>query len=143
MTTTNTPMVRLGELIEECDLRNSDNTLTLDAVRGTSIEKKFISTKANMEGVSLTPYKVINQGWFCYVTVTSRNGERISIALYTDTYPALVSSSYIVFRSKDENILLPLLFLYAWNTSLMNSCTTLLGNITMALCDDGRSLILL
>lgn len=56
--TSNTPMVRLGELIEECDERNSDNALPLDAVRGISIEKKFIPTKANMEGVSLTPYKV-------------------------------------------------------------------------------------
>ena len=44
--TSNTPMVRLGELIEECDERNSDNALPLDAVRGISIEKKFIPTKA-------------------------------------------------------------------------------------------------
>ena len=111
--TSNTPMVRLGELIEECDLRNSDNALTLDAVRGISIEKKFIPTKANMEGVSLTPYKIVKQGWFCYVTVTSRNGERISLAEYNEPSPVLVSSSYIVFRSKDENVLLPeYLFLF-------------------------------
>ena len=111
--TSNTPMVRLGELIEECDERNSDNALPLDAVRGISIEKKFIPTKANMEGVSLTPYKVVKPAWFCYVTVTSRNGERISIALNNEPSPALVSSSYIVFRSKDENILSPeYLFLF-------------------------------
>ena len=60
-----------------------------------------------MEGVSLTPYKIVKNGWFCYVTVTSRNGEKISLALYNDNAPAIVSSSYVVFRSKDENILLP------------------------------------
>lgn len=105
--TNNAPMVRLGELITECDERNSDNALTLKHVRGISIEKKFIPTKANMEGVSLTPYKIVKNGWFCYVTVTSRNGEKISLALYNEKTPAIVSSSYVVFRSKDENVLLP------------------------------------
>ena len=71
------------------------------------IEKKFIPTKANMKGVSLTPYKVVKRGWFCYVTVTSRNGEKISLALYDEMTPAIVSSSYVVFRSKDENVLSP------------------------------------
>ena len=99
--------VRLGEWIMECDERNSDNSLTLDNVRGVGIEKKFIPTKANMKGVSLTPYKVVKRGWFCYVTVTSRNGEKISLALYDEMTPAIVSSSYVVFRSKDENVLSP------------------------------------
>ncbi len=101
------PKVKLCEWITECDERNSDNTLTLENVRGISIEKKFIPTKANMEGVSLTPYKIVKAGWFCYVTVTSRNGEKISLALYNEKNPAIVSSSYVVFRSKDENVLSP------------------------------------
>ena len=103
----NAPMVRLGDYIEECDERNSDNALTLKNVRGISIEKKFIPTKANMEGVSLAPYKIVKNGWFCYVTVTSRNGEKISLALYNEKTPAIVSSSYVVFRSQDENVLSP------------------------------------
>ena len=75
----NAPTVKLGDLIAECDERNSDNSLTLENVRGISIEKKFIPTKANMEGVSLIPYKIVKKGWFCYVTVTSRNGEKIKM----------------------------------------------------------------
>ena len=35
------PMVKLGELIVECDLRNSDNTYTLNDLKGISIEKKL------------------------------------------------------------------------------------------------------
>ena len=43
----NAPMVRLGELITECDERNSDNALTLDVLKGISTSKVFIETKAN------------------------------------------------------------------------------------------------
>ena len=101
------PKVRLGELIEECSERNNDNALTLDKVRGISVEKKFIATKADMAGVALTPYKIIRRHWFCYVPVTSRNGGRISLAIFDESSPAIVSSSYSVFRSRDEEILLP------------------------------------
>ena len=101
------PKVKLGNHIEECDERNSDGALTLDDVRGISIEKKFIFTKADMAGVSLTPYKVVKKGWFCYVPVTSRNGEKISLAIYGDEAPAIVSATYYVFRSRNEEILHP------------------------------------
>ena len=101
------PMVRLGKLIEECDERNSDNVLKLENVRGISVEKKFIPTKADMSGVSLTSYKIVKPHWFCYVPVTSRNGERISLAIYNEAVPAIVSSTYYVFRSRDEDVLLP------------------------------------
>ena len=105
--------VKLGDWIEECDERNNDNALTLDNVRGISILKKFISTKADMKGVSLTPYKIVKKNWFACVPVTSRNGEKITLALYDEPKPAIVSSSYYVFRSKDENVLLPeYLFLF-------------------------------
>ena len=99
--------MKLGDHIEECDERNSDGALTLDDVRGISIEKKFIFTKADMAGVSLTPYKVVKKGWFCYVPVTSRNGEKISLAIYGDEAPAIVSATYYVFRSRNEEILHP------------------------------------
>lgn len=43
-------MVKLGDYIEQCDERNSKGDFSLDSVRGISIEKKMIFTKANMEG---------------------------------------------------------------------------------------------
>ena len=45
---------RLGELIEQCDERNTKNDYLADDVRGISTEKSFIATKANLNGVSLT-----------------------------------------------------------------------------------------
>ena len=69
---------KLGELIRLEDERNSQNKYTLDDVRGISIQKVFIDTKADMEGVSLKPYILVKPDFFAYVTVTSRNGEKIT-----------------------------------------------------------------
>lgn len=88
---------RLGDLIEQRDERNSDNELCLDDVRGISIAKAFIDTKANMEGVSLTPYKKVAPQDYAYVTVTSRNGNKITLAYNDSIETFLVSSSYLVF----------------------------------------------
>lgn len=103
----NFPMVRLGDYIAECDNRNADNALGLSALRGVSINKTFIESKANMDGVSLSSYKQVLPNEFCYVTITSRNGDKISLALNDsyDTY--IVSSSYVVFRILDTAVLLP------------------------------------
>lgn len=99
--------VRLGDYIEQSDKRNSNGIYLLDDVIGISNEKTLIPTKADMNDVSLTPYKVFNPNDFCYVTVTSRNGDKISLALNTTNKTKIVSSSYIVFHSKDVNKLLP------------------------------------
>ena len=63
------PMEVIGPLLEEVDGRNTDHALNVDAVRGISIQKSFIETKADMKGVSLRPYKVISPREFAYVTV--------------------------------------------------------------------------
>ena len=102
------PEVELGDnYIEPCDERNSEGKYTLDDVRGISIQKKLIFTKADMKDVSLSPYKLLKPREFSYVTVTSRNGGKISLAMNDteDTY--IVSSSYINFRCKDTEELLP------------------------------------
>lgn len=96
---------QLGCLIKRSDVRNSENLYGIDAVRGMSIEKRFIPTKANMDGVSLTPYKLVIPNSFSYVPVTSRNGERITLAHNNTENTYLVSSSYEVFRVSDETSL--------------------------------------
>lgn len=101
------PEVELGEYIELCDERNSDGKYTLDDVRGISTDKKFISTKANMDGVSLTSYKVVNPNEFAYVADTSRRGDKIALALNSTSSAVMISSIYTAFRSKDIDKLLP------------------------------------
>ena len=109
----NVKWVRLGDYIEWCDERNTKEMYSVDDVRGISIEKRIIDTKANMDGVSVTNYKLYRTNYFCYVPVTSRNGNKITLALNTYDATYIVSSAYEVFRVKDEVELLPLyLFLF-------------------------------
>ena len=104
---------KLGELISLCDERNSDNKYTLSDVKGISIKKEFIETKADMAGVSLSPYILVRPDSFAYVTVTSRNGEKITLAHNTSEDTYIVSSSYIVFKvDKPEIILSDYLFIF-------------------------------
>lgn len=98
---------KLGNYISLCDTKNDNLKYGLDSVRGISIEKKFIDTKANMEGVLLKPYAIVKPNEFAYVTVTSRNGEKISLARNDSKQSYLCSSSYIVFKVNDESELLP------------------------------------
>ena len=101
------PSTPIGEYIESVELKNDDLKFGIEAVRGISIEKKFIQTKADMKDVNLRPYLMIQPNDFAYVTVTSRNGEKISIALNDSDTTYICSSSYVVFRSKDVEKLLP------------------------------------
>lgn len=98
---------KLGELIEVCDERNSDGAFTLNDLRGISIEKKFINSKADMKGVSLSPYILVKPTYFSFVPVTSRNGGKITLAFNDSDNTYIVSSAYNVFRVKDTNRLLP------------------------------------
>ena len=104
---------KLGDLLRLHDERNSDSRYTLADVKGISIQKVFIETKADMTGVSLKPYILVKPDFFAYVTVTSRNGEKITIAHNDTENTYIVSSSYVVFEVARTDILLSdYLFIY-------------------------------
>ena len=91
----------LGDYIRLVDQRNRD--LSVTNLLGVSIEKRFIPSIANIVGTDLSSYKIVRTGQFAYGPVTSRNGEKISIA-YLDGDDCIISSSYTVFEvmKKDE-----------------------------------------
>ena len=91
----------LGDYINLVDLRNRE--LGITNLLGVSIEKRFIPSIANIVGTDLSSYKVVKNGQFAYGPVTSRNGEKISIALLNGE-DCIISSSYTVFEviRKDE-----------------------------------------
>jgi type I restriction enzyme S subunit len=92
---------------------NFNSKFGIDSVKGVSIQKSFIETKADMTGVSLLPYSVVRPDYFSYVSVTSRNGGKISIAYNNSDETFIVSSSYIVFFVDKTDIILPeYIFLY-------------------------------
>lgn len=101
------PCEAIGKYLKLTESRNEDLQFEIEAVRGVSIEKQFIETKADMKGVDLRPYLLIRPNNFAYVPVTSRNGEKISIALNNSGATYICSSSYTVFESIDAEKLLP------------------------------------
>lgn len=114
------PCEAIGKYLELTEATNETLQYGIDDVRGVSIEKKFIETKANMEGVNLSPYLLVRPNEFAYVTVTSRNGEKISIALNDSDNTYICSSSYVVFKSKDTAKLLPQYLMLYFSRSEFN-----------------------
>lgn len=96
---------RLGNYIRQVNVRNKD--LETEILLGVSITKKLIPSIANVVGTDMSVYKIIEKRQFAYGTVTSRNGEKISIALSDQYDKALVSQIYVVFEVIDTEELLP------------------------------------
>lgn len=100
----------LGTYIQQSDERNTG--LEIDNLLGISVNKVFMPSKANQNGLNLSNYKIVRERQFGYVSVTSRNGEKISIALL-EGEAGIVSSTYTVFEVIDKTVLLPeYLFLF-------------------------------
>ena len=96
---------KLGDYIQPVDIRNSD--LQISHLLGLSIEKCFIESIANTIGTDFRPYKIVKKGQFAYGPVTSRNGDKITIALLKEADVCIISSSYSVFEITDTTKLLP------------------------------------
>lgn len=96
---------RLGQYIREVNVRNID--LRVTTLLGVSIEKVFMPSIANIIGTDMTTYKVIKRGMFAYGPVTSRNGDKISIALLEEHEEAIVSQAYFPFEVIDHEELNP------------------------------------
>ena len=96
---------RLGDYIREVDVRNRD--LEVKELLGVSISKEFIPSIANTIGTDMSSYKVVESWQFAYGPVTSRNGDKVSIALYTGKEKIIISQAYTVFEVKNKQELLP------------------------------------
>ena len=105
------PCEKLGAYLIESDQRNTNN-LTVEAVRGIATSKELIPTKANMDGVSLDSYKVVNPGHIAYVADTSRRGDKISLGFNDTQEQFLVSSISTVFGTREEKLLPEYLMLF-------------------------------
>jgi type I restriction enzyme S subunit len=95
----------LGKYIQPVEGRNSD--LHDIPLMGLSINKVFIPSIANTIGTDMSTYRIVERNQFAYGPVTSRNGDKITIALFNDFDKALISQAYIPFEVKDINELNP------------------------------------
>lgn len=95
---------KLGRYIRPVDERNRD--LAITNLQGVSITKEFVPSIANIIGTDLSTYKIVRTGQFAYGPVTSRNGDKVSIALLKGE-DCIISSSYVPFEVYKPDELLP------------------------------------
>jgi len=96
---------RLGDFIRQVDVRNRD--LAVTNLLGVSISKTFIPSIANTIGTDMSTYKIVEPYQFAYGPVTSRNGDKITFALYKGKEKCIISSAYVTFEIVDKEIIDP------------------------------------
>lgn len=106
------PSEKIGQYLELVEETNGNLLYGKDDVRGISVDKTFIDTKANLDGVALNNYKIVNPGDIAYVSDTSRRGDKISLGLNNTPKVFLVSSISIVFRTNPTCLLPEYLLLW-------------------------------
>ena len=95
----------LGKYIQEINVRNSD--LAIKNLLGVSMEKTFIPSVANLNGVDLSVYKILKKDQLACKLMSVGRDEKLPVDLYKDENPSIVSSAYYVFEPKDKKELLP------------------------------------
>ncbi len=107
----NIPSVTIGKYLMPSDERNTLN-LSADSVRGLSVSKEMIETKANVNGVSVSNYKIVPPRYIAYVSDTSRRGDKMSLGFNRTEETFLVSSISTVFKTDTRYLLPEFLMLY-------------------------------
>ena len=98
----------LSYLANPKDKRNIN--LECKNIQGLTVYKSFIRTKANMENVSLTNYKIVDVDDIGYVPTTNRNGDKLACGLAKTK--CIISSTYEVLEI-NKSIILPE-YLFYW-----------------------------
>lgn len=95
---------KLGELISVCDERN---TLGLRNFFGLNINKEFMPTVANTDGLDESKYKIVRNKRFVFSGMQTGRDECIRISMYTGDDPIIVSPAYTTFEVSREDVVLP------------------------------------
>lgn len=101
--------VRLGDYIELCDERNSNNAFGVADVKGMTITKELIPTKADLKDNDLSKFLVVKPEEFVYNPRT--HGKKIGLGYNNTDNSFIISWNNIAFKVKYKTILSPL-YLY-------------------------------
>lgn len=93
---------KLGGYIEPVNQLNEG--MEIEELLGISNQKFFQKSHTNTIDIDLKAYRIVRTNQFAYNRATTRNGDKISIALRQGN-DCIVSPSYRIFISKDENVL--------------------------------------
>ena len=95
----------VGDFIKQSKLKNDDGRI--DRLLGVNLDKKFMPSVANLNGVDLTKYKVIKKGQFGCKLMSVGRDKKVPISRLTSYGEAIISSAYFVFEVINENELNP------------------------------------
>lgn len=106
---------KLGELIHELYVHNTELRYGIESVRGISNSKEIMASKADVDESVLHKFYVVYPGEFIYNPRTTRMGDKVGLAYNDTTEPLLFSFNNIAFAIKDsarEILLGEYLYLY-------------------------------
>lgn len=97
------PRMRIGNILDEVDNRNSEGEIK--NVQGINISKQFMPSVADINGVDLRKYKVVQKGQLAFSGMQTGRDECIRIALHDTEQPIIISPAYTVFEVKEETVI--------------------------------------
>lgn len=92
----------VGSILLEVDIRNSNG---LTDVRGINIDKQFMPTVADTNGVNLLKYKVVQKGQFAFSGMQTGRDECIRISLFNEEKPIIISPAYSVLENLNKSVI--------------------------------------
>lgn len=78
----------------------------LNSFYGININKEFMPTVANTDGLDASKYKVVRKNRFVYSGMQTGRDKCIRISLYQEETPIIVSPAYITFEIAKQDIVL-------------------------------------
>ena len=94
---------KMGEIFKEIDSRNKNAQIT--NVQGININKQFMPSVANINGVDISKYKIVSKGQFAFSGMQTGRDKCIRIAFLDKDEPIIISPAYTVLAIKDNDIL--------------------------------------
>lgn len=99
MGASNVRWVRLGDYIEQFRHKCANNDAI---VSGVDINKQFIPTRANLEGIDISGYYLVPPTFFACNLMHIGRDERLPIAYNNTSTNLVVTSAYYVFHVKKD-----------------------------------------
>lgn len=98
---------KIGQLVTVVDERNN---LGIRDFYGININKEFMPTVANTEGLDEAKYKVVRKNRFVYSGMQTGRDECIRISMYNNDTSILISPAYTTFEVTATDVVLPIYF---------------------------------
>ncbi|MCS4487945.1 restriction endonuclease subunit S [Streptococcus sciuri] len=104
-------LTKLGSIIEQSLTVNSDGVYATNDVKGMTIDKEVIPTKAKVKNTDLSKFLIVNPNEFIYNPRT--HGKKIGLGFNQTDKPFIISWNNIAFKVKEVDRVNPIyLFMY-------------------------------